>query len=499
MANLYATKSLGRTWTPSLRSDTAKQGRFDLGSGRDVCWSRVWRGKAAERLALAALLVLGGLYLIFASRPPASGDRAGEDEAGKAGVAGSRAYGMDTYRYAPFEQMDWSQYAYSTYATSPTHLCNSLVLLSSLQEAGSKADRVLLYPRRWQIQEKMVDTLEATATYAALPRATDGEGDWTNTLLRKARDGLGAKLMPVDIISSAPDIARAPIEEESVDHTWEAGFTKLLALNMTQYSRVLAIDTDALLRKHMDDLFTLPTEGAGWTIAMPRAYWLSNDTEGAPGEGTTLSSGLLLAQPSEKTFSRVSKAFDERKEGDWDMEILNKLFGRTAAVLPHRPYLLLSGEFRSRTHTAYLGEEGEAWDADGVLEEARYVHFSDWPLGKPWELEAAWAHVSRGEPTSVKEPKGVTRQDMSLVQPKCRIGRNGKLECRERDVWRELYEHFWAERAHVCGIEFMRWERDQRLGFPGAGEVKPVGNVHDAASRDRDSNMPGNEDASAGV
>jgi hypothetical protein len=108
---------------------------------------------------------------------------------------------------------------------------------------------------------------------------------------------------------------------------------------------------------------------------MPRTYWL---------EDHILSSQLVLIEPSEKEFARILDAMGRRSADDFDMEIINKLYGESCLIIPHRRYDLLSGELRKDDHFAYLGSSEEQWDADVVLEEAKYLHFSDWPFSKPW-------------------------------------------------------------------------------------------------------------------
>ena len=62
----------------------------------------------------------------------------------------------------------------------------------------------------------------------------------------------------------------------------------------------------------------------------------------------------------------------------------------------------------------------------GVLREAKYVHFSDDPLPKPWE------HMS-----------GKTMENM---KPRC-VGHPGEnQDCRARDIWLELYRDFGERR-----------------------------------------------------
>ena len=124
----------------------------------------------------------------------------------------------------------------------------------------------------------------------------------------------------------------------------------------------------------MDDLFLLPQAA----VAMPRAYWLGFDER-------VLSSQIMLVQPSTHEFSRVVKTMEAGGNGDYDMEIVNKLYKDKALILPHRPYDLLTGEFAAKPeddHQKYLGDEEEQWDPDAVLEEAKYLHFSDWPMPK---------------------------------------------------------------------------------------------------------------------
>ena len=37
-----------------------------------------------------------------------------------------------------------------------------------------------------------------------------------------------------------------------------------------------------------------------------------------------------------------------------------------------------------QSRSLYVGNEYEKWNATAILEEAYFVHFSDWPLPKPW-------------------------------------------------------------------------------------------------------------------
>lgn len=122
----------------------------------------------------------------------------------------------------------------------------------------------------------------------------------------------------------------------------------------------------------MDELFLIPSS----PIAMPQAYWKE-------GTENLFTSALILTEPSAVDFTQMMQAISEANYSTtFDMEILNNLFGATALTVPHRPYLLLSGELRSDQHVAYLGNAQETWNTEAVLREAKYVHFSDWPVPK---------------------------------------------------------------------------------------------------------------------
>jgi hypothetical protein len=122
---------------------------------------------------------------------------------------------------------------------------------------------------------------------------------------------------------------------------------------------------------------------------------------------------------------------EHHESHDYDMDILNKVFGASTLVIPHRKYDLLTGEFRSDVdkHEAYLGSPTEIWNARDVLAEAKFVHFSDWPLPKPW-LNA-------------------TEEQIRKQQPSCKVVSEGEMDCTDREVWLELRKDF-AERRLVC-------------------------------------------------
>ena len=176
----------------------------------------------------------------------------------------------------------------------------------------------------------------------------------------------------------------------------------------------------------MDELFLLPSAVA----AMPRSYWEPQEPH------IKLSSQLLLVMPSSHEFQRCLAAVQAADRNAYDMEIVNHLYGDTALVLPYDIYDLYTGEFRGGPdHKNFLGDLGAVWNPDKAVERAKFVHFSDWPLPKPW----------------ITAEQGLWEESM----PKC-FGEDGveiKEPCRERELWIWFYEDFKARRTQVCGSE----------------------------------------------
>ncbi|THW81672.1 hypothetical protein D6D18_08683 [Aureobasidium pullulans] len=138
------------------------------------------------------------------------------------------------------------------------------------------------------------------------------------------------------------------------------------------------------------------------------------------------STQIVVIEPSALEFERIQHAFEHRTMIEFDMEIMNKLYGQDCLILPHRRYDLVTGEFRSKEHDRYLGSSSEIWDAREVLEEVSYLHFSDWPYPKPWSEYSDVTHAKR--------------------QPPCQENFQSDEDCSTRDVWNEIYLDFMQRR-----------------------------------------------------
>ncbi|KAF4555999.1 Glucose N-acetyltransferase-like protein 1 [Elsinoe fawcettii] len=289
------------------------------------------------------------------------------------------------------------------------------MMFEALHRLNSSASRLLLYNDEWAPKPPPVPHRSWLARFLFKPMpltpAMLQRDSYIHKLLVLAQEQYNVILKPV------------PVLRRSGEWTWAESFTKLLAFNQTQYKRVLSLDSDATLLAHMDDLFLRPSTA----IAAPRAYWLEDQK--------VLSSQVMLIEPSQDKWDKIMARIEKREQEEFDMEVLNAVFGKEATVLEHRGYDLLSGEFRKTNHTAYLagvsGEDKGEWNATRVLEQAKYVHFSDWPLKKPW--------FYRGE----------VREKFREHQPTCEIRAGGETLCSDRDAWLWLYNDFLERRERT--------------------------------------------------
>ena len=295
--------------------------------------------------------------------------------------------------HIPESDIDWSRFAYIQYATNVHHLCNSVMLFERLHSLNSKASRLLLYPTGFSLDR---EGLEAQ-------------------FLKKARDQYNAVLQPIEVQRRDGD-----------DPTWAKSYTKLLAFNQTSYTRILHLDSNSTILQSMDELFLLPPSPA----AMCRSYW---------EEQPKLSGQMLLLEPSAHEFARLEKAVAVTGPKDYDMEILNALYRDSALILPHKIYDLYTREFTPQRNTGskhekYLGDESAQWDPDTALKTAKFIHFSDWPLPKPWIKPNA---------TLFDEVKPPCVTDIA----------SGGEDCRDRDIWLGFHEDFKRRRKEICGLD----------------------------------------------
>lgn len=372
------------------------------------------------RFPLAALLIITFLYYHYHNRSSVS----------------SNPSAIELFPYLAHKSIDWSSFAYTSYATSNAYLCNSLLLFDALHRYGSKADRVLFYPDFWDTQ-------------------ISGPSDRESQLLIIARDTYNVKLMPVDMDAGGLD-EDAEDEDgwggEGVGNTNPGGglgrdVIRFLAWDQTQYDRVIHLDSDVTLQRHLDELFLLPKT----PIAMPRAYWSSSSslTSSDPSSKITnnhyrihLSPRLILLEPSRETYNLVTSLGkpDQKQPVASDSALYTSLFAPSALILPHQVYMFPVSELRTSDHSPFFGSFPSSslttttptWDIESILSSAAVIHFLDNPFPKPWIM---W-------------PREMLAEEMPICE-----GEDGKREaCQNKERWFGLYDDFRKRRKDVCKL-----------------------------------------------
>ena len=349
------------------------------------------------------------------------------------------------FPYLSHQSIDWSSYAYSSYATSTAYLCNSLLLFEALQRYGSKADRILFYPDDWDLM-------------------VSNDRDRESQLLVLARDKYKVKLVPVDMNAGGLDEDEDDEDnrqgDEEVGNTNPGGglgrdVIRFLVWDQTQYDRVIHLDSDITLQRHLDELFLLPKAG----VAMPRAVWSLPAEIGTNSNNPKLrlSPRLMVLEPSREIYNELTAAArpDQKHPIANDELLYTSVFGNTALVLPHETYAFPISELRSSDHSSFSSSSSNPTSSPSS---AAIIHFLDAPFPKPWimwprELLAQEMPICEGSPDS----KAKEREEA----------------CRNRDHWFALYDDFRRRRKDVCMLlteMAPKWEGGRGPGRKDGGD-----------------------------
>ncbi|KAK0101441.1 N-acetylglucosaminyltransferase [Cadophora gregata] len=304
--------------------------------------------------------------------------------------------------------IQWDDKQYIQIVADEEKLCSAVLTWHDIEEIGSRARRTLVYPSTWSPDEVETDpALNNTLTRKA-------------HLLREARDKYFARLHPIDAL-----------KENVADRgRWADQYIKLIAFNLTEFSRVLVLDSASQARGNLDSVFLLPKA----KLAMPWVYW------GEP-TGWAFSNQMMLITPSANEFARIQAEIEKADPDQYDLTIVEKLYKSKTLKIPQRPYHLMTGEFRRQDHSKYRGSS-KKWDPEAELHNSKMIHFSDWPIPRPWD----------------SAPQSMLNKHM----PKCLKSEwFGATNCKDRMIWMQLYADYAAKRKGFCGSHFEVKVRDQ--------------------------------------
>ncbi|KAF8536981.1 alphaN-acetylglucosamine transferase, partial [Trichophaea hybrida] len=139
--------------------------------------------------------------------------------------------------------------------------------------------------------------------------------------------------------------------------------------------RVIVMDSDQLVRKNLDHLFRLPAVD----VAAPLLYW---------GEGMGVTTALMVVRLREELWGIVNNAMKHMTNGEYDMDLINKVLGKRLMVLPGR-YCTLNSHWEAGDTPGWF--KGIKTSANATSEElvelydqVEVLHFT--AMGKPWNV-----------------------------------------------------------------------------------------------------------------
>ncbi|CAA7270981.1 unnamed protein product [Cyclocybe aegerita] len=177
-----------------------------------------------------------------------------------------------------------TRFAYVFYATEKEYLCSALVNFRQLRRVNVAGEIALIYPATWD-QKYPVGSISTT-----------------RRLLHRAQHEYRVNLHPVKLWRT-----------EEGEKTWSNSLTKLHIFGLTDYTRLIYLDSDALVLRNLDHLFLAPQA----RIALPRAYWLDEKDE------KKLTSHIMVIAPSDSLMSRVQEYVKNVSSPPFDMEARN--------------------------------------------------------------------------------------------------------------------------------------------------------------------------------
>jgi len=208
-------------------------------------------------------------------------------------------------------------------------------------------------------------------------------------------------------------------QQPNQEHRFDKVFTKLRALSLTEYEKVLVMDIDLVVRSNIDELFELPAPAAlrrgmnEWKLRTGdpidgRAFFGGKDSspQWSWGQGTGINAGVMLLSPSSHALEQMLEEISEpnhpshaRGNGP-EQDYLSRYWADA-------PWTYIGVEFNYQLHQMFFALHPK-WasysDRTALLrrsQDIKVVHFSGEPAAKPWhrilnsKLAEYWPDRSR--------------------------------------------------------------------------------------------------------
>ncbi|KAL8810946.1 MAG: hypothetical protein Q9223_001963 [Gallowayella weberi] len=262
---------------------------------------------------------------------------------------------FDKYLASNRPKGGWAKVAYVQLVREHLHVCNALMLFAVLEEQESLAQRVIVYPKEWDVKPSDQKVLDPQV-----------ETSWR--LLRNAAKRYRVMLQPVEPMLKTEAASTFPL----------AGL-----LSLTAYNRVIYLPPSGLVldTSGLDHLFTLPMESDVLGIS-------------AGSEDEAILPPVVLLKPSKEAFQTALELLTPSKTYDED-DFLSRI-----PLVPDMP----EDQIHVVTMTSSLKSEGDDFNATKFLDSTSYVHISDPKMLGP-EYDASQESVASARPRGLQPKK----------------------------------------------------------------------------------------------
>lgn len=193
-------------------------------------------------------------------------------------------------------------------------------------------------------------------------------------------------------------------QDEATPHRFDKVFTKLRAMELTDFAKVLVMDIDLIVRANIDELFEVRAPAAlrrgmndsKWPLKtgdpIPgAAFFIGRDDnpKWSWGQGTGINAGVMLLQPNQAVFDQMAVEILEpnnpshaRGNGP-EQDYLSRFWSDA-------PWSQIGVEYNFQLHQMFFSLHpkwaGNSERAQLLLtpEKIKIVHYSGEPTAKPW-------------------------------------------------------------------------------------------------------------------
>lgn len=164
---------------------------------------------------------------------------------------------------------------------------------------------------------------------------------------------------------------------------YKYGNNTLYIFKLTQYDKLLFMDSDSMPLQNLDHMFMFPDA----PVVAPCPYW-------EPEQQPKFVSWFMLVMPNEHSFNTLLKRASDMPSQP-DMETFNDVFKKDNILLPSY-YGLLNSEWENDGNTAFHNHDKDIYTKAPIvhytIKGKPWQHAKDFFQGKLWDTEANLLH-----------------------------------------------------------------------------------------------------------